>query len=211
MENKILDDLIRRLPVLEPCREDITAAAAAWQKCFEGGGKLLICGNGGSEADSQHIVGELMKEFTARRSFRDGVPERLREMFPEDRLDLRLQAALPAMSLGLNQVLTTAYANDADPEMIFAQELYGLGKAGDVLAALSTSGNSGNVLNAVKVARAMGVRVVGICGGSGGKLRGLCDVCILLPEKETYLVQELTMPVYHALCRMVEAYFWPQG
>ena len=145
---------------------DLREAALRAALCLAGGGKILLCGNGGSEADSQHIVGELMKEFTARRSFRDGTPERLREMFPEDRLDLRLQAALPAMSLGLNQVLTTAYANDADPEMIFAQELYGLGKAGDVLVALTTSGNSGNVLNAVKVARAMGVRVVGICVSS---------------------------------------------
>ncbi|MGI6260447.1 MAG: D-sedoheptulose-7-phosphate isomerase [Acutalibacteraceae bacterium] len=206
--NEILEDLTVRLPKLNLCRESIAQAFELLCSCFALGGKLMVCGNGGSGADAQHIVGELMKEFARKREIQGDVPAKLRQLFPEDQLETRLQAALPAVALGVNQAFSSAYANDADPEMVFAQELYGFGKEHDILLALSTSGNSSNVLNAVKVAKAMGVQSIGICGGTGGRLKKLCDTCILLPETETYLVQELTLPVYHALCRMVETYFW---
>lgn len=206
--NEILEDLTVRLPKLNLCRESISLAFEALCGCFALGGKLMVCGNGGSGADAQHIVGELMKEFARKRELRGDLPVRLRQLFPEDRLETRLQAALPAVALGANQAFSSAYANDVDPEMVFAQELYGFGREHDILLALSTSGNSSNVLNAVKVAKAMGIQSIGICGRDGGMLRKLCDTCILLPETETYLVQELTLPVYHALCRMVEEHFW---
>lgn len=206
--NDILNDLMERQPKLEACRADIDRTFQEWVSCFDENGKLMICGNGGSEADSQHIVGELMKEFYKKRTIDREFAHRLDELFPEDSLTAKLQAPLTAMSLGVNQVLTSAYSNDVTPEMIFAQEVYGYGRKNDILFALSTSGNSENVINAVKVARAMQIKCIGMCGGNGGKLKELCDTCILIPEKETYLVQELMLPVYHALCRMVEEYYW---
>lgn len=209
---EILKELITHYPKLAVCEDDIHKTFEDWVACFDQKGKLMICGNGGSEADSQHIVGELMKEFYKKRPMDEAFVEKLDGMFPEDKLSARLQSPLTAMSLGINQVLTSAYSNDVAPEMIFAQEVYGYAREGDILLGLSTSGNSENVVNALKVAKAMGIKCIGICGAKygekGSKLAQLCDTCIVLPETETYLVQELTLPVYHALCRMIEAYYW---
>jgi D-sedoheptulose 7-phosphate isomerase len=209
---EILNELIEHYPKLISCKEEINKTFEAWISCFDKKGKLMICGNGGSEADSQHIVGELMKEFYKKRAMDEAFVTRLDGMFPKDKLSSKLQSPLTAMSLGINQVLTSAYSNDVAPEMIFAQEVYGYARENDILLALSTSGNSENVVNAVKVARTMDVKCISICGAKygteGSKLAQLCDICIAIPETETYLVQELTLPTYHALCRMVEAYYW---
>ncbi len=211
-QEEILDELIEHYPKLISCKEEIHKAFQAWISCFDKKGKLMICGNGGSEADSQHIVGELMKEFYKKRAMNEAFVTRLDGMFPEEELSSKLQSPLTAMSLGSNQVLTSAFSNDVAPDMIFAQEVYGYARENDILLALSTSGSSKNVVNAVKVARAMDIKCIGICGArygtEGSRLAQLCDICIVIPETETYLVQELTLPVYHALCRMVEAYYW---
>ena len=206
-----LRELLERLPKLEVCREEIYRVFQEWIACFQDGGKLMICGNGGSQADSLHIVGELMKSFERKRALDSVFSDRLERLFPGDNLPGRLQTPLRALALGTNPVLTTAISNDVSPEMIFAQEVYGYGECGDVLFALSTCGNSVNVLNAVKVAKAMGIRCIGMCGGTGGELKRLCDLCIVIPEEETYLIQEAMLPVYHSLCRMVEGYCFPEG
>lgn len=204
----LLQELLERLPKLAVCREEIYRTFQAWIACFEEGGKLMICGNGGSQADSLHIVGELMKGFERKRVVDSDFSDRLERMFPGEKLSGRLQAPLKALALGVNPVLTTAVSNDVSPDMIFAQEVYGYGVCRDILFALSTSGNSRNVLNAVKVAKAMGIRCIGMVGGLGGELKGLCDLCIVIPEKETGLIQEYMLPIYHGLCRMVERYYW---
>lgn len=204
----ILEQLIARYPVLASCRNEILSTFNAWTSCFQSGRKLMICGNGGSSADSQHIVGELMKEFNQKRALEESFVRKLENTFPDDGLASRLQAPLPAIALGMNAVLTSAYSNDVAPEMIFAQEVYGYGKKGDILLGISTSGNSKNVVNALKVAKSMNIKCVGMCGENGGALKELCDICIVIPEKEVYLIQELMLPVYHALCRMVEAHYW---
>jgi D-sedoheptulose 7-phosphate isomerase len=205
---EVMKDLIQKYPDLTVCKEAIQEAFETLKTSFEKGGKLLIAGNGGSEADAQHIVGELMKSFEKPRALDHEVSQRLEKMYKEDKLTVRLQGALPAITLGMNPTLVSAYANDVDPAMVFAQEVYGLGQANDVLIALTTSGNSENVLLAAKVARAKNMPVIGICGQKGGKLKGICTTAILLPAERTYVVQEYTLPVYHALCRMLEIYFW---
>ncbi|MGF7146135.1 D-sedoheptulose 7-phosphate isomerase [Anaerotaenia torta] len=209
---EILDELLEHYPKLAACKEEIHRTFEAWISCFDKKGKLMICGNGGSEADSQHIVGELMKEFYKKRGMDEAFAARLDGMFPGNKIASKLQSPLTAISLGINQVLTSAYSNDVAPEMIFAQEVYGYARENDILLALSTSGNSGNIVNAIQVAKAMNVKCIGICGAGDGtkssRLTQLCDICIVIPERETYLVQELTLPVYHALCRMAEAYYW---
>ena len=209
---QIFRQLLERYPRLTVCEEEIWKAYEEWAACFDRKGKLMTCGNGGSSADAQHIVGELMKEFDRKRPLEEAFAARLEAMYPREGLPGKLQPALPAVALGSGQVLVSAYSNDVAPDMVFAQEVYGYGREGDILLALSTSGNSVNVGNAVKVARAMGIRTMGICGrrytGADNLLVSLCDICIVIPETEVYLVQELTLPVYHALCRMVEARFW---
>ena len=205
---EIWRELAERYPVLESCREEIMAAYQEMRGSFEQGGKLLVCGNGGSSADAQHIVGELMKEYKLHRKVPEGFAQNCRRLYPGQGLEEKLQGALPAIAIGVNQALASAYANDVAPEMAYAQEVLGYGRPGDVLLGLSTSGNSQNVLNAVKVARAAGLRCIGIGGQGGGRLRELSHVYVALPEDETYLVQELTLPVYHAWCRMLECAFW---
>ncbi len=201
---QIMEELLNRYPELKVCKEEIWEAYLLMKDSFVGKGKLLICGNGGSFADAQHIVGELMKEFTKKRAHEEVFLEDCRNLYPEENMENRLQAALPAIALGSCGVLNSAYANDVEPSMVYAQEVYGYGVAGDVLLSLSTSGNSDNVVNAVKVAKLRGLKTIGIGGQSGGILKGLCDVYVALPEKETYKVQEFTLPVYHAWCMMLE-------
>lgn len=204
---KALKELLIRYPTLEICKKEIQQAYFVLKTCFFSGGKLLVCGNGGSAADSEHIVGELMKGYLSRRPLPNLQKEQLLELFPEegDYLAENLQGALPAISLVSHSALITAFSNDVAPDMIFAQQVLGYGKEGDVLLALSTSGNSRNVLYAVQVARSLGVATLGMTGAAGGKLLQLAEVVIRVPETETPKVQELHLPIYHALCEMLEA------
>jgi D-sedoheptulose 7-phosphate isomerase len=174
---------------------------------------VLICGNGGSAADSEHIVGELMKGFKLKRPIPQTARAALARLFPEKGADLadHLQGALPAISLTGHPALSSAFANDVRADMVYAQQVYGYGRPGDMLIALSTSGNSTNILNAAKIAKAFGMAVLGMTGQGGGKLSELSDVCIRVPAEETYRVQELKLPVYHALCAMLEEEFFGEA
>lgn len=204
------DDLIRRYPALEACRADIEAAASALIRCYEGGGKVLTCGNGGSCSDSDHIVGELMKGFMKRRPLSEEAKKRMKQRtdLVDDELLGKLQGALPAVSLPSMTALGSAFCNDVDPELVYAQAVLGLGREGDVLIAISTSGNSRNVCAAVRVAKALGLTVIALTGAAGGQLRTAADIAVCVPEIETYKVQELHLPVYHYLCAAVEERFF---
>ena len=170
----------------------------------------MVCGNGGSASDSLHIVGELMKGFVLPRKLDENMQKRLREACPEmaEYCIENLQGALPAISLVSEAGLTTAYANDQAPDLAFAQQVLGQAKPGDVLLAISTSGNSTNVLYAIGIARALHVKTIGLTGHTGGKMASLCDVCIKVPGVETFKIQEYHLPVYHALCMCVEEEFF---
>ena len=203
----ILDELTGRIPELLPCKASLLNAYETMERCFAAGGKLMACGNGGSCADAEHIVGELMKGYKLPRRL---PADRFAGLNAEDGSPLAagLQGALPALSLCCHTALTSAYSNDVSPSMVYAQQVHGLGRPGDVLLGITTSGNSANVLNAVKVARAMGIVTVGLTGGDGGKLAALADIAIVAPARETYRVQEYHLPVYHALCAMLEEEFF---
>lgn len=204
-----MEKLLKRYPALEAVSEEIRTAFSLLKETYENGGKLLLCGNGGSAADCDHIVGELMKSFKAKRPIAPAIKENL-ENLGEDGVYLAeaLEAGLPAISLCEHNSLSTAYANDRAPDAVFAQQLNVLGNKGDALLALTTSGNSRNCVLAAIAAKAKGLKVISITGESGGKIAELSDVTIKLPEKETYLVQELTLPVYHFLCAELEKYFF---
>lgn len=206
-----MKELIERYPRLSVCEGDIDEAVKALYETFEGGGKLLLCGNGGSSADCDHIVGELMKGFLLKRPIKEADKARMRADSPElsDKTLNSLQMGLPAISLTSISALNTAFSNDVDPELIYAQSVFALGRAGDVLIAISTSGNAKNVCEAAKVARAIGMKVIGLTGKDGGKLKDLSDVCIIAPECETYKIQELHLPIYHYICAEVERRFFP--
>ena len=197
-------ELLMRYPNLETCIEDIEKAKEAMIACYEQGGKILLCGNGGSSADCEHIAGELMKGFLKKRPVVED--ERLKE-FDEEFLK-RLQGGLPAIALPSMTGVNTAFANDVDPEMVYAQAVLALGKENDILIGLSTSGNAANVANSLKVAKALNMTAIGLSGGTGGKMKEISDICICAPEKETYKIQELHLPIYHYLCAMVEDYFY---
>lgn len=205
-----LDILTGRYPVLAACREDINAAFNTFAQTFAQDGKLLICGNGGSAADAEHIVGELMKGFKKKRPVSNSLTDKLIEIAPEDGKELaaNLQEGLPAIALDGHFSLTTAFMNDCNPLMCFAQQVNGYGKPGDSLLAISTSGNSRNVVYAAITAKAKGLKVVGLTGERQSRLSQLADVCIRVPETETYKIQELHLPVYHALCLMLEEKFF---
>lgn len=208
----ILEHLIQCYPQLKVCNQDIQKAFIILKETYENDGKVLICGNGGSASDSEHIVGELMKGFILKRSISNEHRDKLTTAFIEDGKYLadNLQGALPAISLVSQTSLAYAYINDVAPDMVFAQQVYGYGKAGDVLIGLSTSGNSKNVVNAIKVAKAFGLKAVGMTGENGGSMNGLCDVTIKVPSTETYKIQEYHLPVYHALCAMIEMEFFDE-
>ncbi len=190
-------ELFSRYGALAVCEDDINAATDAIISTYKNGGKVLLCGNGGSCADCDHIAGELLKGFLSHRPVSDErIPEELRE---------KLQGSLPAVSLPSLSAALTASINDLDPEIIYAQLLMGLGKAGDVLIALSTSGNAKNVCHAATLAKALGMTVIGMTGEKGGKLSTIADITIRVPENETYKVQEYHLPVYHYLCAKTEA------
>lgn len=208
--NPLFEILAERYPDLRPCLPDVQAAYALLENAYVGGGKVLVCGNGGSASDSDHIVGELMKGFMQKRPIPAAFREKLSSLFPDegDRIGARLQGALPAISLPAHSALATAFANDVDPELVFAQQVYGYGRPGDVLIGLSTSGNSANVLQALRVARALGLRTLGLTGKDGGKMKALCDTTIRVPYTSTPEIQERHLPIYHALCIAVEKRFF---
>lgn len=205
-----LNHLIDRYPKLIVCRDDVYQAYELLEAAYNNGRKLLVCGNGGSASDSEHIVGELMKEFKLKRKVYSDQATALKEIDPElgQVLADNLQGALPAISLTGHSSLQTAYMNDAVPELVFAQQVNGYGKPGDIFLGISTSGNSKNVLYAAVNAKAKGLKVIGLTGAKDNKLMKYADVCIRVPETETYKIQELHLPVYHCLCLMLEDKFF---
>lgn len=205
-----LETLTSRYPQLEVCRHDIAEAFDMLRKSYESDGKLLVAGNGGSASDAEHIVGELMKAFVLPRKLTHEESARLTEMDAERGpvLAANLQQALPAIALDGHIALSTAYMNDCEPLLCFAQQVNGYGRPGDVFLGISTSGNSANILYAVTMAKARGMKVIGLSGAKESKLAKAADVCIRVPETETFKIQELHLPVYHCLCLMLEKYFF---
>lgn len=203
---KHIDLLIKRYPILSENRQQIIDAYLVMEECYSCGGKLLIAGNGGSAADSEHIVGELMKGFKLPRKINKDYSDNLISIDSElgKILSENLQGALPAIALDGHIALSTAYMNDCEPELCFAQQVNGYGKKGDVFLGISTSGNSKNVLYAAIAAKAKDMKIIGLTGKKENRLSRLADVCIKVPETETYMIQELHVPVYHCLCLMLE-------
>lgn len=206
----ILEKLIERYPALSVCSDDIMKAAGILVDSYAADGKLLVAGNGGSAADSEHIVGEMMKTFKIQKTLPEGYAESLIACDPElgNVLRTHLQGALPAIALDGHIALSTAYLNDCEPLLCFAQQVNGYGREGDVFWGISTSGNSRNILYAAVAAKARGMKVIGLTGARESRLEKYADVCIRVPETETYKIQELHLPVYHALCLMVEKHFF---
>lgn len=213
LDNRLMrhiDLLVERYPSLESARNDIVAASLLLEESYENGGKLLVAGNGGSAADAEHIVGELMKGFKLPRKPEADFAEKLVEENQElgSVLAENLQGALPAIALDGHPALSTAYMNDCEPLLCFAQQVNGYGKSGDVFLGISTSGNSRNVLFAATTAHAKGLKVIGLTGAKDSKLKDMSDVCIKAPQTETYMIQELHLPIYHCLCLMLEDKFF---
>lgn len=207
---KHIDLLIERYPKLVSIRQEIIDAYLMMEESYENGGKLLIAGNGGSAADSEHIAGELMKRFKILRPVSKEYAEKLKEVDPVRGAELskNLECSLMAIPLVAHEALTTAYINDVDGLGVFAQQLFGYGCKGDVFLGISTSGNSKNIMNATVVARASGIKVVGLTGAKGGELAKVADVAVKAPETETYMIQELHLPIYHCWCLMLEDHFF---
>ena len=210
---KHIDLLISRYPKLEAVKDDIVDAYLIMEECYEHDGKLLIAGNGGSAADSEHIAGELMKRFKTPRPVTAEFAEKLKSVDPErgEKLAKNLERGLMAIPLVAHEALSTAYINDVDGLGVFAQQLFGFGRPGDVFIGISTSGNSKNVMLATVVARALGIKVIGLTGSKGGELATAADVCIKAPSDETYMIQEYHLPIYHCLCLMLEEKFFGQA
>ena len=207
---KHINILMERYPELESCRDSIVAAYLIMEECYERDGKLLIAGNGGSAADSEHIAGELMKRFKIPRPVPSDIADKLMDIDPVRGGDLakNLERGLMAIPLVAHEALTTAYINDVDGVGVFAQQLYGFGRPGDVFLGISTSGISNNVMSAAVVARALGIKIVGLTGAAGGELASVADVIVKVPERETYMIQELHLPIYHCWCLMLEDKFF---
>lgn len=207
-----MQNLLRRYPALQPVKGQIEAAYELLINCYSSGHTVYLCGNGGSSADCEHITGELMKPFRLERPLTEDEKTRFQIAGIAENtikcLTNHLQKALPAVSLAGSSALNTAIANDMGSQYVFAQQIYGYGKSGDVLLCISTSGNSENVLLAAITAKAAGVSVLSLCGRSGGALADISDVCIKCPAQETEEIQEYHLPVYHTLCAMLENYFW---
>jgi len=209
-ESVFLDELFARYPALADCRQSIEAGSRILVDCFASGGTLLVCGNGGSAADADHIVGELMKGFLGQRPLPEDMRARLAAADPEIGVAIgaRLQGALPAINLASATAFVTAFGNDVSAELAYAQAVNGYGRKGGALLGLSTSGNARNVLAAFCVARALGMRTIGMTGRGGGRMNGRCDALIRVPADKTHEVQELHLPVYHCLCAIIEAHFF---
>lgn len=202
----LLSELLERYPCLSVCKNDIEKSAELLYSVASKGGKILVCGNGGSSADSDHIVGELMKGFLKKRRMSDIDREKFRaalgdeaQLFTEN-----LQGAIPAVSLSAQTAISSAFINDVEPSLVYAQMVYGLGKAGDLLIGISTSGNSENVVNALLCAKAMGLSTISLTGEKESKLSKSAEVTVKVPERETFKVQELHLPIYHYLCASLE-------
>ena len=208
--HKHIDLLVSRYPVLESIKQEIIEGYLVFENCYVNGGKLLIAGNGGSAADAEHIVGELMKRFKLPRPISEDLSEKLKEIDLErgEELSKQLESSLMAIPLVAHEALSTAYINDVDGLGVFAQQLLGFGRIGDVFLGISTSGNSENVMRATVVARALGMKVVGLTGQKGGELATVADVIVKVPETETYMIQELHLPIYHCWCMMLEDKFF---
>ena len=205
---RIYDELIIKHPVLFVCKEEILQVFELARQTYENGGKILVCGNGGSAADSEHIVGELMKNFKKCRKADAELLANLEDCEESQKLKEVLEGNLPAISLTSHVSLTTAYSNDKEPSAVFAQQLAGRGNKGDTFIAISTSGNSLNCVYACLVAKAKGLNSVALTGSKDSRLSSLADVCVKVPETETYKIQELHLPIYHALCAMLEEEFF---
>lgn len=207
---KHIDTLLVRFPILESVKQNIIDSYLLMEECFEHDGKLLIAGNGGSAADSEHIVGELMKRFKMPRPVTAVFAEKLKSIDPERGkiLAKNLERGLMAIPLVAHEALSTAYINDVDGLGVFAQQLFGYGRIGDVFLGISTSGTSRNILLATVVARAIGIKVIGLTGANGGELATVSDVIVKVPETETYKIQELHLPIYHCWCSMLEDKFF---
>ena len=201
----IYDELFVRYPALDGCRADVMKAFELMLATYRAGGKVLVCGNGGSASDAEHIVGELLKKFKKHRDIPADVKAKLEATGPDGAaLAAKLEGSLAAVTLLSQSGILTAFANDVGWDEAYAQQLLGLGRAGDTLIAISTSGNSRNCVYAALVAKTLGVAVVSLTGAGGGRLAGLADAAIRAPETETYKIQEYHLPVYHALCAMLE-------
>ena len=205
-----IEQLVTRYPVLETVKNDIWQTYEVLENCFLSGNKLLVAGNGGSAADAEHIVGELMKGFVKRREIPQEMAEKLwrTDLEAGEELAGKLQGALPAIALTGHSALSTAFLNDVDGRLTYAQQVYGYGVEGDVFLGISTSGNADNIHFASITAKAKGMKVVGLTGKDGGLLRVDADVAVIVPEKETYKIQELHLPIYHTLCLMLEEHFF---
>ena len=208
--NAHIVSLTERYPALRCCSESIAAAYSLIEQTYINNGKLLVAGNGGSAADSEHIVGELMKGFMRPRRVRDEFIQKCQDIDNQKGtvISKHLQGALPAIALTGHNSLSTAYMNDCAPELVFAQQIFGFGQTGDSFLAISTSGNSENIIYAAIVAKAKGLKVIALTGNNDSELSALADVCIKVPETEIYKVQELHLPVYHCLCLMLEDKFF---
>jgi D-sedoheptulose 7-phosphate isomerase len=205
-----MEKMIDKYPELNSCKESMEQSFRLMKKCYASGGKILLCGNGGSAADCEHIVGELMKGFMSKRPVKPEMRNKLSQFGDTDSeyLAQHLQGALPAISLVSHSALMTAYANDVAADMVFAQQVFGYGKPEDVLIGISTSGNSNNIVRAIQIAKAMGIGTIGLTGRTGGRMYDLCDVTIRVPWNSTPDVQERHLPIYHALCIMLEEEFF---
>lgn len=205
----ILNDLILRYPKLESIKEQLISSVDAMIRTYAGKGKMLICGNGGSAADALHIVGELMKGFILPRPLPEDMQQKIATAGEYgEYINNNLQSTLPAIALVGSAALESAYANDRAPDLAFAQQVYGYGSKGDIFLGISTSGNSKNVIYAAEVAKAKDLIVISLTGATGGKLKERTDYLINVPETETYMIQELHLPVYHAICLALENEFF---
>lgn len=208
--NNYLDELVSRYPELKPCYSNIEEAIECISEIYSNNCKLLIAGNGGSAADAEHIVGELMKSFKKKRILNQQFAENLikTDNTLGKELSIKLQGSLPAIALANHNALNTAFLNDVDGEMGFAQQTNGYGNSGDLFLGITTSGNSKNIIFAAITAKAKGLKVIALTGGDGGKLKDYADVSIIVPEQETYLIQELHLPIYHCICLEIEERFY---
>lgn len=198
--------LYEKYPSVCIIKDDIEKAIDMLFECYKAGSKILVCGNGGSAADSEHIVGELMKSFMLPRPVNKEFADRMKELFPDvcEYFTEGLQGAIPAISLPSQIGINSAFINDVSPDLSYAQLVYGYARRGDAVIGLSTSGNSANVVNAMMAAKAAGCMTISLTGRTGGRLNGICDITIRVPESETYKIQELHLPVYHYICAELE-------
>ena len=207
---KHIDLLLQRYPALSPIADELINGYLLMQESYQQGGKLLVAGNGGSAADAEHIVGELMKRFKLPRPVPADLAEKLSAVDPARGAALAASLEMPLMAISLpaHEASITAFINDVGSADVYAQQLLGYGRPGDVFLAISTSGNSENIMRAIVVAKALGMKVVGLTGRTGGRMGPMCDVAVHAPETETYMIQEFHLPIYHCWCLMLEDFFF---